>query len=408
MSSKPQLLFLAHTYPYPPDGGVWARTYHVLRLLAQAFDVTALCFERTAPSDGHHAPADEPYPGLEVFASVEMFPLPQLHCRARFVWDHVRSVAARRVYTNYLFDSAAFRARLRQVLGQRRFVLAHLDSLDLGGHLGDITAVPVVCVHHNVESELLARRAGGEKSAARRGYMAFQSRRMREAEAERCERVALNVTVSERDADQLRLIAPKGRYAVVPNGVDTDYYSYSTGGSGQGIVFCGGTNWFPNRDALEWFCDAVLPLIRSTPTPLTVRWVGIATAADQAAYARRYGVELTGWVPDIRPYVREAACFVVPLRVGGGSRLKILDAWAMGKAVVSTSVGCEGLHAVAEENILIADTPGVFAEAVQRVLEDTDLRRRLGEAGRATTEADYSWDVVGARMNRLYLETAGR
>ncbi|HEV2130469.1 MAG TPA: glycosyltransferase family 4 protein, partial [Longimicrobiaceae bacterium] len=114
--------------------------------------------------------------------------------------------------------------------------------------------------------------------------------------------------------------------------------------------------------------------------------------------------ELTGYVEDPRPFVRDAACYVVPLRVGGGTRLKILEAWGMGKAVVSTSIGCEGLDAVDGENILIRDTPETFAEAVRAVLHDPELRGRLGAAARATAERRYSWEVIGGPMVRRYLE----
>jgi glycosyltransferase involved in cell wall biosynthesis len=133
-----------------------------------------------------------------------------------------------------------------------------------------------------------------------------------------------------------------------------------------------------------------------------VRWVGRASDDLQQAYRDRYAVELTGYVADVRPYVRDAACYVVPLRVGGGTRLKILDAWAMGKAVVSTSVGCEGLAAEDGRNILIRDDPEGFAQAVCAVLRDGTLRRQLGTEGRQTVERHYSWEGIGGSMLSLY------
>ena len=133
-------------------------------------------------------------------------------------------------------------------------------------------------------------------------------------------------------------------------------------------------------------------------------WVGRADAEQQRMFREQHGVELTGYVADIRPYVREAACFVVPLRVGGGTRLKILDAWAIGKAVVSTSsVGCEGLAAVDGVNILIVTVP-MSSRLVASLLLNSDLRRRLGQAARETAEQQYSWEVIGTRMTRTYLD----
>jgi glycosyltransferase involved in cell wall biosynthesis len=168
------------------------------------------------------------------------------------------------------------------------------------------------------------------------------------------------------------------------------------------VVFVGGTTWFPNLDALEFFGQDILPRIRAEGTDPGVTWVGRATKAQQESYRKRFGITLPGYVTDIRTHLAEAACVIVPLRVGGGTRLKILDAWAMGKAVVSTSVGCEGLEARDGENILVRDDPAEFARAVAEVLRDQGLRSKLGHGARKTAELEYSWEVIGRRLASLY------
>jgi glycosyltransferase involved in cell wall biosynthesis len=404
MSGRPQLLFLCQTLPFPPDGGVWIRTYHVLRLLARAFDVTALCFERAGPGGGGDLAASRA--ALSELAEVEVFSIPQRHSRLRYLWDHARSTALGRVYTTYLYESRDFRRRLIGLLNAKAFDLIHVDSLDLASYLPDCHGVPVVCVHHDVESALLQRRADVERHLGRRAYLAYQARLMDGVERRWCGRVALNVAVSERDAERLLEKAPASRVAVVPNGVDMEEFRPGDG-TGTGAAFVGGTMPFPNLDALDFFSEQVLPHVRRDGTDVPVRWVGRASAAQQRAYWERYGVELTGYAEDVRPFMREAACHIVPLRVGGGTRLKILNSWAMGKPVVSTSVGCEGLAAADGKNILIADAPEAFARALRAVLADEGLRRRLGEAGRATAERLYSWEVVGRRMIDAYHRVAG-
>jgi glycosyltransferase involved in cell wall biosynthesis len=137
-----------------------------------------------------------------------------------------------------------------------------------------------------------------------------------------------------------------------------------------------------------------------------VRWIGRASAAQQQAYRAAHDVELTGYREDVRPLMGAAACHIVPLRVGGGTRLKILNSWAMGKPVVTTSIGCEGLAARDGVNLLVRDRPEDFAAAIVQVLRDGDLRRRLGEAGRATAQRLYSWEVVGGHMTDLYRSVA--
>jgi glycosyltransferase involved in cell wall biosynthesis len=226
---------------------------------------------------------------------------------------------------------------------------------------------------------------------------------MRREEELWCPKVLLNVAVSQLDEQELRARIPQGAFTTIPNGVDTDFFQPMPS-TDRLIVSAGGMTWFPNRDGLEFFVADILPRIRAQERDCPVRWVGRAGESERAEYRERHDVELTGYVDDIRPYIGAAACFVVPLRVGGGTRLKILDAWAMGKPVVSTSIGCEGLGAVDGDNILIRDDPGEFADAVLSVLRDASLRDRIGRRGRETAEREYSWNSIGGELIRTYRE----
>lgn len=396
---RPRLLFLCQTLPYPPDGGVAIRSYHIMRLLAERYEVTALCFfrvnERPTP-----AQVAESVEAISAFAKIEAFPIPQEHSRIRLLWDHLRSVLTRRPYTVYAYESPAYRGRIREVLERTRPDLVHMDSLDLSGYLDLVDPAGTVCVHHNVESALLRRRADAERSWWRRAYLRLQADLLDAEERRWCPRLGLNVAVSPDDRAIFEHNAPGARWAVVPNGVDVDYYRPGAEGA-DGLVCVGATTWFPNRDALFFFCHEIQPHLNAA-RHAPVRWVGRSSSEDRETCGRDFGVELTGYVDDTRPYLERAGCFIVPLRVGGGTRLKILNAWAMGKAIVSTSIGCEGLDAVDGENILIRDGAREFAEAIDRVLTDPDLRRRLGAAGRRTAERVYGWDIIGREMAGLY------
>jgi glycosyltransferase involved in cell wall biosynthesis len=405
-TTRPRLLFLCQTLPYPPDAGVKIRSFNVLRLLADAFDVHALCFYRRAERQDPDA-VERGLRGLRAFATAEAFPIPQEYSTLRRVRDHARSVTSGIAYTYHAYRSRGFEGRLCELVRTGDFPIAHVDSLDLASHIPTLDGMRVVCTHHNVESALLARRAAGERSAIRRWYLGHQAGLLERMERYWCPRVSLNIVVSDVDAERLRRIAPAARCAVVPNGVDTEYFR-PVQGEGRGVVFVGGSNWFPNRDALEFFCSEVLPLVRRIRGDVEVTWVGQASEHDQALFRTRYGVHLTGRVPDIRPYVASAACYVVPLRVGGGTRLKILDAWAMGKAVVSTPVGCEGLEAIDGHNILVRSDPGAFAVAVCEAFADEGLRRRLGQQGRETVERKYSWEVIRRDLVDQYVTIPAR
>jgi polysaccharide biosynthesis protein PslH len=395
VETRPKLLFLCQTLPYPPDSGVHQRSYNILRLLARRFEVTALCFYRKETRHDESA-IRAAIEGLQPIARVEAFPIPQEHNRARLLWDHFRSVVMRRAYTHYAYASSAFEQRVQTLLASTHYDVIHMDSLDLCWYLPLFRGKPVVCTHHNVESRLLRRRAAAEESFLLRRYISLQAKLTEKEERFWCPRVSLNAMVSGQDQLTLSRIAPGSHVTVVPSGVDTKYFQ-AAHDVGDAIVFVGGYNWFPNRDGMVYFCNEILPHLRRGMPDARVLWVGHAPAEAVAEFAA-HKVELTGYVDDIRPPVLAAACCIVPLRVGGGTRLKILDAWAMGKAIVSTTVGCEGLDAIDGKNILVRDDPREFADAVRAVLTDEGLRRRLAEGARLTAETQYEWDVIYERM----------
>ena len=405
MTKPARLLFLSHRLPYPPHNGAAIRTWNILRLLAAEFEVAGLCFDRP---DHHlaHVPLAERLAAMETHGRFTLLRIPQLTSRLRLVADHARSVATGRPYTWYVHESGEAHRALGELLDRFDPDVVHVDSMDMVRLLPQLAGRPTVLTHHNVESQLLERRSAGESAAWRRRYLHLQAERLRRAEAEWMPRVALNVVVSPEDEEVFRDIAPTARYAVIPNGVDIEYFRPQASPT-DGCVFVGGTTWHPNRDALHWFAGEILPRLRARGETSPVTWVGRVTEEERRAFDGVDGLQLTGYVDDIRPYLARAACFSAPLRYGGGTRLKLLDAWAMGKAIVSTSPGAEGLGGVDGEDLLLAENADRFADAVVRVLRDPALRARLEAGGRAAVETRFSWDVIGRRMSDLYRGVSG-
>ncbi len=398
-------MFLSQTLPYPPHGGVEARTFNILRLLAEEFDITALCFyRRRGAVQGR---IEEATRALSAFGRIEAFEIPQEWSTRRLVADHLRSILSGRVYTVGAYESRAFRSRLEALLATQSFDLVHLDSMDLSGYLPLLLGMPVVCTHHNVESQLLTRRASVTRPALSAAYLRHQARLMAREEARIAPQVRLNVAVSQADAAYFEALKPPPKVQVVPNGVDVTEFLPGPSTERDLIAFLGGTSWFPNLDAMEWFCTNVLPIIRAKGADPRVVWVGKARPEEIDRFRRRHRVTLTGYVTDVRPHIQPATVFVVPLRFGGGTRLKILDAWAMGKAVVSTAVGCEGLETRDGENIIIRDMPEAFAEAVLSLLADPGRVAALGRSARATAERLYSWKVIGVGLTSAYRSVIG-
>jgi glycosyltransferase involved in cell wall biosynthesis len=395
---------LAQCLPYPPSSGVRSRTFHILQELQREFAVTLLPFSRR-----NHQPRpadrDEARAALrQVIPDVGLpIPIPSEESRLRRVWDHARSVLRRRPYTYYEYRSAAFRRQLRETLERHTPALVHLDSVDLHGSLDDLPSVPVACTHHDIEPQLLRLRAERTPGLLA-GYLRHQADLVEGLIRDLCPRLDLNVMMSAVDAERLRALAPGATTFVAPNGVDAEYFHPRPDVRPRegALMFLGPTYQFANRDAVEYLLADIFPSVRARRAGATLTLVGGNAEADRARFAAQDGVACAGQVDDVRPYLAAAACSVVPIRVGGGTRLKILDAWAMGQAVVSTSVGCEGLQAIDGENILIRDTPSEFADAVVAVLGDAALRTRLGAAARATVEATYTWRRIGASLRDAY------
>ncbi len=329
-------------------------------------------------------------------------PLPSERSVLRRAFAHVRSVASGKPYTVFEYRSATFSRGLAEAMASRRPDLVHLDSLDLAGFIGLLPDAPIACTHHSVESELLRLRAEHIRPRLLGSYLKFQAELIEDSEREFCPLMATNIMMSDTDARRLESLVPGSRTDVVPNGVDTT--ALSPPGEPRDtdrIVFLGPTYVYPNFDALSFFLKQVWPLVRSADRKLRFEIVGKVSTRHRERFEAE-NVTCLGHVDDLKATVGRALCSVVPIRIGGGTRLKILDSWALGTPVVSTSIGCEGLETRDGRNILIRDDPREFAAAILELRRNADLRDTLGDAGRQTAESAYAWSVVGDRIRGIY------
>ena len=247
---------------------------------------------------------------------------------------------------------------------------------------------------HNVES-LIWQRLHDQAGGIRRAYFGSQWRRMQRFEREICARFDGVVGVSEDDCAILRReFGLHNVLGAVPTGVDVAYFQPSTAPrKAQSLVFLGSMDWMPNVDGVRWFAEEILPRVQRRFPATTLSIVGRnPTEAVRLLASERAGIRVTGTVPDVRPHLAAGEVMIVPLRIGGGTRIKIYEGMATGIPVVSTSIGAEGLASTPNENILLADAPEEFAVAVCRLLESQELRHRLGEAGRRLVEQNFSWE----------------
>jgi glycosyltransferase involved in cell wall biosynthesis len=252
-----------------------------------------------------------------------------------------------------------------------------------------------------VQSHLFQRRADNERSVLRRCYLRREVSKLRREERRVCPRVDLNIAVSRLDAERLQEIAGPIPTAVVENGVDVDYFHPVESDTRRELVFAGSLGTYPNRDAVTFLLSEIWPALQAAAPDYRVTVVGPDPTPTMLAAARDPRVAVTGVVPDVRPYMARAAVYVCPMRVGGGTRLKVLDALAMEKPLVATALAVEGLDLIEERHYLRAETAAEFVAQIRRLEGDAQLRRALGRAGRALARR-YSWDVIGERLRRAY------
>jgi len=402
-----RVLFLSQCLPYPPYSGVTRRTYNILDQLAKSFDVTLLPFYRRNHQRNEDAlEAAKDALGRTIFKVLQPVPITSEQAKWRFAWNHLRSIVTHRPYTYYEYGSQRFREQIDKEVGSGRFDLIHVDSMDLFRWYSHLCGVPVTYTHHSIESALLRLRAERLDNPIARSYMRWQARQLRCVEQEYAPRVTMNLMMSAVDAQKLEQIAPESRTFVVPNGVDARKFSIRSAPSvdPMSVVFLGPLYMYPNWDGIRFFVEESWPIVRRTEPNAKLTLIGKASRTQVRELESVSGVRVLGFVDDVRPTIAAARCCIAPLRIGGGTRLKILEYWAMGRPVVSTSIGCEGLLAKDEQNILLRDDAGGFASGVLRLLADPDLALSMGNNARATVEANYTWDRIGSDLRGLYDE----
>jgi len=301
------------------------------------------------------------------------------------------------------YESDAMRRQVETLQRTEKFDAVVCDFLFPAVNMPDLGSS--VLFQHNVEAMIWKRHTETAISTLRRAYFGGQYDRMLRFEGEVCRAVKSIIAVSDIDAATMRSKYGVSRIAAVPTGVDVDYFAPQGEPSPTtNLVFLGSMDWMPNIDGVQWFVNEILPLIRKTRPECSLAIVGRSPDAgvqQLAQYDKR--IRVTGTVPDVRPYLWGSTVSIVPLRIGGGTRLKIYEAMAAKVPVVSTTVGAEGLDVCNGENIHIADSPAEFADCCVTLLEDEDRRRRMALAAFEMISTRYSWEVVSREFEKLLL-----
>jgi sugar transferase (PEP-CTERM/EpsH1 system associated) len=392
----------------PLDTGGKIRSFHLLRELAKLHTVDLFTFYPKYEGDTHG--------DLAQFVH-------QVTCQPLSI-SQTHSVGDYAHYVLNLLSSTPYSVakdcrpevwrKLRDLLGRQNYDLLLCDFVHTAAVLPWDWPGPKVIFTHNVEARIWERHCRVSKNLIWKVVSWREYRMMSRMERRYTELADFVLTVSEDDTAFFSQFLPAEKLATVPTGVDVEYFRTHPGTEQpNSLVFTGSMDWMPNQDAIWYFVKAILPFIQAEIPAVTLWVVGRNPSAELQLLAQdNPAVRVTGTVDDIRPFVQRASVYVVPLRIGGGTRIKIYEAMAMGKAVVSTVIGAEGLPVTHSENILLCDEPQEFAQIVVRLLRNPEERQRIAQSGRKLVEANYSWasaaQVLAKTLARVADQYQGR
>ena len=400
------ILFLSTRSPYPLISGHSLRTYHILKGAAQNHNVTFVTFIQLP----EHELKKENLDHLKSFCkAVYPFEIPADLSRVTLAKMLFLNLFSSLPFVAQKYDAPMMRQKIREIIQTQHIDLVHVDMLPLAAYINEFENLPKILVNHNVESVRLYRWFRAEPNPVKKIYLGIQWLKLRSFEQSAMNKFDGCVVVSELDRELLRKMGVKSRLFVVPNGTNTKFFEPNNGKVVENsVLWIGHMDVHTNKDAVLYFWKDIYPILKKKYPQVKMTFVGTAPPKEIADAAQKDPqVKATGFVDDVRPYIDEAAVMVVPIRIGSGTRLKILDAMAMGKAIVSTSVGCEGLNVNDGKDILIADNPEGFSDKTIGILKNPDKRVEL-EKNAIELAKTYDWDLITQRQEVAYQDVMER
>lgn len=402
-----KILWLSHVMPWPPNSGVLLRSYNLIKEVSKHHDVVVLAFNQKTfcPDEGSVQRAvDE----LSKFCRVhEVIDIPSdgnVYQKMKLL---CKGLLPKRTYTVSWLESEHYQKSLNRILSDESFDLIHADTISLAPYINDLN-IPCTIGHHNIESAMMSRRAEHERNWLKKLYFIQEAYKLEAYERKICDNVSLNVTCSSLDSDRLKAICPEAKTESIPNGVDTRYFTpIKKDFKHKSLIFAGRLSWYPNEDAIQHFVDDIwLPLSNNIPgIEMTIvgkhppNWLLKAAKKDS-------GLRVTGFVEDVRESLSSCNIYVCPIRDGGGTKLKVLDALAMEMPLVADPIACEGIDVTNETNVLFASTPQEYVEQIQRLLENRDFRDSIARNGRKLVEEKYDFIEIGKHLSLCFKKLA--
>ena len=411
---RKSILWLSHLLPFPPKGGVLQRSFNLLREVSRYHDVHLLAFEQEgllalhydSVSKGVEQTTKNLSPYCESITSVPM-PLSGFPYAKPLI--ALKSLVGPYPYTLNWLNSSAYRNQIESLIQRESFDLIYCDTISLALYHHSFDRIPYVIGHHNIESDMMFRRAENESGFLKKIYFWQEAKKIERYEKKFCTDARLNITCSSLDSERLRKIVPDTNVSEAPNGVDLEYFHSEprslTNGKGLKFVFAGRLNAYTNAKAALHLVDTIWPAIKAKFPGSTCFVVGSnppQRLVDQAKTDD--SLVVTGFVDDVREYLRSADVYLCPITDGGGTKLKVLDALAMGIPMVADPIACEGIDVADGETVLFAQSGDDYANQVWKLVQNPELYKAMSAAAIVLIERQYSYESIGEKLSLAFFD----
>lgn len=406
-----KILWLSHFVPYPPKGGLLQRGYHLLKQTAKYHDVHVLAFQQNDLMTPLFSNVEE---GLDkaqqhllgYCKSVKILDIPSDSSTIKKYTTALKSLVTKFPYNLNWLISDEYRDTLIKLLDQESFDFIHFDTISLAiykQYCGDIRSS---LDHHNIESHMLLRRASNESNILKKFYYYQEGKRLQKYEKIFCPTFNFNFTCSEIDTIRLQDLSHQSVCHTIANGVDVEFFKpLANVDKKNRLLFVGTLSWYPNIEAVNYIANDIWPVLKKRIPTIEIDIIGANPPKEILELAKNdSNFRVHGFVEDIIPYYHSAKCYVCPIKDGGGTKLKIVDALSIGMAIIADEIACEGIDVTDKDTVLFAASPEEYVNAIEQCFDNDEQRIRLQNQSRQLAIDKYSYDNIGKELSNLFIK----
>jgi glycosyltransferase involved in cell wall biosynthesis len=407
-----KILWLSHLIPYPPKGGVLQRSYNLIKEMGKYHEITLVSFNQSALLESSLPEQSDPLAHakeklMQHVKSIKILSIPEERLAKGRYLTALKALLKGSAYNMEWLISSRARRVLAETLLEESFDVVHVDTVSLAPYFYLFEDIPIILNHHNFESEMLSKRSETESNYIKSLFYRYESNQLLKSEIFFSRKADLNLTCSDRDTKMMQSVIGENSFCTVPNGVDISYFypNPNLPVIKNRIVIVGGLSWYPNREAVEFFIREIWPVLKKEVPNITVDIIGRNPTSEIVDFGNKEeNVNVLGFVDDIRDFLWRADFYLCPIKTGGGTKLKILDALATGCCIISDPFACLGIDVEDNKHVIYAETPMEYVNSIKELQGDQSKRSSLKEAGPVLIKDRYSYQSIGAAYSNRVLE----